>query len=71
MAVKTRIVKIGSSSGIQSPKTILDEADLPEEVELRVQPARLVVQAARHPRRGWATAARRMRARGDDLLLDE
>jgi antitoxin MazE len=71
MATKTRIVRIGNSRGIRIPKTLLDEADLPEEVELHAQPGRLVVQAARHPRTGWAAAAKRMRARGDDKLLDE
>lgn len=71
MATKTRIVKIGNSRGIRIPKTLLDEADLPEEVELHAQPGRLVVQAARRPRSGWAAAAKRMRARADDRLLDE
>jgi antitoxin MazE len=70
MATKTRIVRIGNSRGIRIPKTLL-EADLPEEVELHAQPGRLVVQAARHPRTRWAAAAKRMRARGDDRLLDE
>jgi antitoxin MazE len=68
---KTRIVRIGNSRGIRIPKTLLDEADLPEEVELHAEPGRLVVQAARRPRSGWAAAAKRMRARGDDVLLDE
>jgi antitoxin MazE len=71
MATKTRIVRIGNSRGIRIPKTLLDEADLPEEVELHAEPGRLVVQAARHPRNGWAAAAKRMRARGDDRLLDQ
>ena len=56
---------------IRIPKTLLDEADLPEEVELHAQPGRLIVQAARHPRTGWAAAAKRTGARGDNRLLDE
>lgn len=71
MATKTRIVRIGNSRGIRIPKTLLDEADLPEEVELHAQPGRLVVQGVRRPRSGWAAAAKRMRDRGDDRLLDE
>jgi antitoxin MazE len=71
MATKTRIVKIGNSRGIRIPKTLLDEADLPEEVELHAQPGRLVVQAARRPRSGGAAAAKWMRARGEDRLLEE
>ena len=71
MATKTRIVRIGNSRGIRIPKTLLDEADLPEEVELHAQPGRLVVQGVRRPRCGWAAVAKRMRARGDDRPLDE
>jgi antitoxin MazE len=71
LPTKTRIVRIGNSRGIRIPRTLLEEADLPDEVELHAQPGRLVVQAARRPRSGWAAAAKRMRARRDDVLLDE
>jgi antitoxin MazE len=64
-------VRIGNSRGIRIPTTLLDEADLPEEVELHAQPGRLVVQAARRHRSGWAAAAKRMRTHGEDRLLDE
>ena len=53
------------------PKILLDEAGLPEEVELRAEPGRLVVSAAARPRAGWAAKARAMHKRGDDALLDE
>jgi antitoxin component of MazEF toxin-antitoxin module len=46
MATKRRIVRIGSSRRIRIPKSLLDEADLPEEVELHAQPGRLVVRAS-------------------------
>jgi antitoxin MazE len=71
MTTKTRIVRIGNSRGIRIPKTLLDEAALPDEVEVHAQRGRLLVQAARRPRSGWAAAAKRMRARSDDRLLDE
>jgi antitoxin MazE len=70
MTVTTRIVRIGNSRGIRVPKLLLDEADLPDEVELRAEPGRLVVRAAKRPREGWAEAARTMRERGDDALVD-
>jgi antitoxin MazE len=71
MPTKTRIVKIGNSRGIRVPKVLLDQAQLPDEVELHAEPGRLVVQATRRPRAGWATAARAMRDQGHDELLDE
>jgi antitoxin MazE len=71
MLTKTRIVRIGNSKGIRIPKTLLDEAELPEEVELHAERGRLIVQAAHHARSGWAEAAKKMHTRGDDALLDE
>jgi antitoxin MazE len=71
MATKARIVRIGNSRGIRIPKTLLDEAALPDEVELHAEPGRLVVQAVRQPRTGWAAAASQMRARHEDQLLDQ
>jgi antitoxin MazE len=70
MTTKTRIVRIGNSRGIRIPKVLLDEAGLPEEVELRAEPGRLVVSAAARPRAGWATKARSMHQRGYDRPLD-
>ena len=70
MPTRTRIVRIGNSQGIRVPRTLLEQAELPEEVELYAQPGRLIVRAARRPRTGWAEAARAMHDRGDDVLLD-
>ena len=70
MVATTRIVRIGNSRGIRVPKLLLDRADLPDEVELRAEPGRLVVSAAKRVRDGWEAAARVMRERGDDALLD-
>ena len=70
MATTTRIVRIGNSRGIRIPKALLEQAELPEQVELRAEPGRLVVTPARSPRDGWAEAARQMHAAGDDRLLD-
>ena len=70
MTAKTRIVRIGNSRGIRVPKVLLDEAGLPEEVELRAEPGRLVVSAASRPRAGWAVKARAMHRTGHDVLLD-
>ena len=71
MATKTRIVKIGNSRGIRVPNVLLDQAQLPDEVELHAEPGRLVIQATRRPRSGWAKAAQAMRDRGHDALLEE
>ena len=71
MATKARIIRIGNSRGLRLPKALIELAELSDEVELRAEPGRLIVQAVREPRVGWADAARRMRAAGDDALLDQ
>jgi antitoxin MazE len=70
MIAKARIVRIGNSRGIRVPKSLLDQAQLPDEVELLAEHGRLVVRAARGPRAGWASAAKAMRAEGEDKLVD-
>ena len=68
--MKSRIVQIGNSRGIRLPKVLLEEAQLADEVELEVQPGRIVIRRGNRPRMGWAAAARRMRERDEDRLLD-
>jgi antitoxin MazE len=70
MTGKTRIIQIGNSRGIRVPQALLEQAQLPAEVELQAQPGRLIVRAAQRPRAGWAEAARLIRERAHDQLLD-
>ena len=68
--MKTRIVQIGNSRGIRLPKVLLEEAQLADEVELQAEPGRIVIRRSARSRAGWAAAARQMRERGEDRLLD-
>jgi len=70
MAPKTRIIRIGDSQGILVPRAVLEQARLPEEIELEAQPGRLVLRGAGRPRAGWAEAAQAMHRRGHDKLFD-
>ena len=68
--MKAHIVRIGNSRGIRLPKTLLQEAQLEDEVELQAEPGRILISKTAKPRAGWAEAARRMREREEDHLLD-
>jgi antitoxin MazE len=68
--VKSRIVRIGDSHGVRIPKPLLEQAGLAGEVELHAEDGRIVIAAPRRARAGWAEAARLMRERGDDALLE-
>lgn len=64
--MKARLVRIGNSRGVRLPRPLIEEARLPDEVELRVQDRTIVIEPARAVREGWLEAARRMRSAGDD-----
>ena len=71
--MKTKIVKIGNSRGIRIPKALIEAAGLDTEVELSVVPTGILIEKfpRRHPREGWAEAARLAHERGDDVLVYE
>jgi len=68
--MKAYIVRIGNSRGIRLPKTLLQKAQLEDEVELRAEPGHILISKTDKPRAGWAEAARRMRGRDEDRLID-
>jgi antitoxin MazE len=68
--MKTRLVRIGNSRGVRLPKTIIAQAGLTDEVELGVRDGAVVIARVTSARFGWADAAKQMRRRNDDLLLD-
>ena len=68
--MRSRIVKIGNSRGVGLPKVLLEKAKLADEVELEAEPGRIIIRRGSRPRSGWAAAARLMRERDEDRLLD-
>ena len=68
--MKTRLVRVGNSRGVRLPKPLIEEARLTDEVELRVRNGAILIARVTSARSGWAEAARRMRERDEDHLLD-
>ncbi|MEJ2218958.1 MAG: AbrB/MazE/SpoVT family DNA-binding domain-containing protein [Gemmatimonadota bacterium] len=68
--MKAKIVRIGNSQGVRIPKPLLDEAGLEGEVELRLVESGIVIERASAARTGWEQAARSVRERGEDGLVD-
>ena len=64
--MKARLVSIGNSRGIRLPRTVIEEAQLGDEVELKAEPGCIIIRSAKPPRTGWAEAAKRMHEVGDD-----
>lgn len=69
--MRTKLVQIGNSRGVRLPKILLQEAGLTEEVEIRASEGVIVIERVGRPREQWAEAARQVRERNDDRLLDE
>ena len=69
--MRTRIVKIGDARGVKVPKSLMEEAGLGEDVELRVVATGLLIERAAPTREGWVEAAARIHARREDVLLDD
>jgi antitoxin MazE len=71
-AVRTAVRKLGNSSGVIIPKSLLAEAGIAagDAVDLSVEEGRIILEPARHrPRAGWAEASRELAAAGDDGLV--
>ncbi len=68
--MKARIVRIGNSRGVRLPKPLIAEAGLSGDVEIRARNGAIVISPASRPRAGWGEAARRVRERDEDRLLD-
>lgn len=69
--MRARVVRIGNSRGVRLPKLVIEEAGLGEQVELRVRDGAVVIMSTTRPRAGWDEAARQMRQRDEDRLLEE
>ncbi len=66
--MRSRIVRIGNSQGVRLPKLLIEQAGLADEVELRAETGQIIIAAPRTTRSGWAEAAMRAHAAGDDRL---
>lgn len=66
--MRARIVRIGNSQGVRLPKRLLEQAGLGDEVELTAVAGQIVIAAPRVARAGWAEAARRLNAAGEDRV---
>lgn len=68
--MRTRIITIGVSQGIRIPKSLLDQTDLGEEVELELYQNQIVIRPVRRARYNWESQFKAMAEQGDDKLLD-
>ena len=69
--MKSKLVRIGNSRGVRLPKPLIEQAGLADQVELRVREGAIIISPANGPRDGWAEAAKQLRERQEDRLVDD
>jgi antitoxin MazE len=72
MAVRAAIRKLGNSSGVIIPKSMLAEIGIAvgDTVDLSLEGGRIAITPIKkQPREGWAEASRAIAEAGDDALV--
>jgi antitoxin MazE len=63
------VVQIGNSKGIRLPKSILEQCDITDKVELEVHDKEITLKSIKKKiRDGWGEKFREMAENGDDKL---
>lgn len=67
--MEIKIINIGHSRGIIIPKTILNQYNITDTVELILEQDRIILQPKSTPRKGWEKAFKAMHENEEDSLL--
>lgn len=70
--MRSAVRKLGNSSGVIIPKSLLDEAGagVGDTIEMSLEKERIVLARVRRPARaGWAAASATLAEAGDDVLV--
>ena len=67
--MQTNIIRIGNSKGLRLSKTLLQQYNIKESVELILEKDHIKIRPIKIPRVGWSTKFKQMRENGDDELL--
>jgi antitoxin MazE len=65
------VIKIGNSKGIRLSKTIIEQYNIGEQVEVILKDDEIVLRPKTKVREGWADAIRLASGINDDVILEE
>ena len=64
------VVPIGNSKGIRLPKTILDQLNIADTVDMKVENQQIILKPiVNTPRKGWEKAFSKMHELKEDIML--
>lgn len=70
--MEIQVINIGNSKGIRLSKSILEQYNIGDTIELILEKGRIILKPKSTPRKGWEKSFKLMHANGDDkLLIDE
>ncbi|HAX47557.1 MAG TPA: AbrB/MazE/SpoVT family DNA-binding domain-containing protein [Ignavibacteria bacterium] len=72
--MKAQLIKIGNSRGIRLPKSVIEECDLGDTVEIKVKDKKIMITSPQKPRDGWEDSFKKLTNNGkeqDDLLMGD
>ena len=70
--METAIIKIGDSKGVRLSKSILEQYNITEKVELILEKGRIILKPIEKPRKNWEASFKQMKENNDDeLLIDD
>jgi len=69
--MEANIIKIGNSKGLRLSKSILEQYNINEKVEIILEKGRIIIIPIEKPRKDWEASFNEMRKRNDDQLLME
>tara|TARA_Y100000815_G_C12989119_1_gene367257 strand:- start:139 stop:384 length:246 start_codon:yes stop_codon:yes gene_type:complete len=67
--METAIIKIGNSKGLRLSKTILEQYNITDKVELILEKGHIILKPIDNPRKDWDKAFKKMHQNNDDKLL--
>lgn len=67
--MEVNVINIGNSKGIRIPKSILEQYNIQDKIELILEKGKIILKPKSIPREGWAEAFKQMSLSDDDELL--
>ena len=67
--MEVSVIKIGNSKGIRLGKTLLDNYNIQDTVEVILEKGQIVIKPLSRSRKGWEKSFKKMSENGDDRLL--
>jgi len=67
--MKINIIQVGNSKGIRLPKTLIEEYDIGDSVELVLHKEYIELRPKKNPRENWASAFKEMAKDENEVML--